>query len=72
MLLGETEKEKYHVSDEFFEQVFQKLLRREQRGLVQLLLPEVVVVVHWLWRNMTNKININKNQTLISPVDISI
>lgn len=45
---GKLKEKIYHISDEFFKEVFQKFLRREQRGLVQLLLPQVVVIVHWL------------------------
>lgn len=62
MQFGNAElQETYHISDEFFQEVFQKFLRGEQRGLVQLLLPEVVVVVHWLWENTTKEVS-NKNK----------
>lgn len=47
----------YHVSDEFFKEVFKELLGGQQRGLVQLFLPQVVVIVHWLQRNMREKLN---------------
>lgn len=47
------------MSDEFFKQVFQELLRGEQRRLVQLLLPQIVVVVHRLWRNKQEETSAN-------------
>ena len=46
----------YHVSDEFFKEVFQELLGGQQRGLVQLFLPQVIVIVHRLQRNMREKV----------------
>lgn len=58
----------YHISDEFFEEVFQKLLRGQQRGLVQLLLSQIIVIMHRLQRNMKDssqpnrKIPVNVNQ----------
>lgn len=48
----------YHISDEFFKEVFQKFLWGEQRGLVQLLLPQVIVVMHRLPRNMKDKVSV--------------
>lgn len=47
----------YHISDEFFKEVLQELLGGQQRGLVQLLLPQVIVIVHWLQRNMKEKVS---------------
>lgn len=57
----------YHISDEFFKEVFQKFLWGEQRGLVQLLLPQVIVVMHWLQRNMKDKVSAWHN----APVNYS-
>lgn len=46
----------YHISDEFFKEVFQEFLGGQQRGLVQLLLPQVIVIVHRLQTNMEQKV----------------
>lgn len=53
----------YHVGDEFFKEVFQELLGGQQRGLVQLLLPQVVVIVHRLQRNMKEKVSVKRQDT---------
>lgn len=53
----------YHVGDEFFKEVFQELLGGQQRGLVQLLLPQVVVIVHRLQRNMKEKVSVKQQDT---------
>lgn len=47
----------YHIGDEFLEEVFKELLRGEQRGLVELLLPQVVVIVHRLRRDKKDKVS---------------
>lgn len=54
----------YHVGDEFFKEVFQELLGGQQRGLVQLLLPQVVVIVHRLQRNMKEKVSVKQQDTV--------
>lgn len=56
----------YHISDEFFKEVFQEFLGGQQRGLVQLFLPQVIVIVHRLQRNM--KENVSAKQQDISQL----
>lgn len=51
------QKDIYHISDEFFKEVFKELLGGEQRGLVELLLPQVIVIMHRLQRDMKDKVS---------------
>lgn len=44
----------YHISNEFFKEVFKELLGGQQRGLVQLLLPQVIIIVHRLEKEKEN------------------
>ena len=53
----------YHISDEFFKEVFQKLLGGQQRGLVQLLLPQVIVIVHRLEEKTQDKVSAKEQET---------
>lgn len=51
------QKETYHICDEFFKKIFQKLLGGEQRGLVQLLLPQVIIIMHRLEGRIKEKVS---------------
>ena len=57
----------YHMILEWLEQHLQKTLRREQGSLIELFLPKVKVVVHWLHQG-TQEVNRCMTDSIVLPL----
>lgn len=66
----QSQKDIYHIGDEFLKEVFQKLLRGQQWSLVQLLLPQVIIIVHRLRKQTGRRLRDGRKKINTFSVDV--